>query len=156
MLTENTDINSNANKILTDDDFVFNNKNGTLIGGNYTINSILLQNGQNPISTETLYSHYGGINDNNDEPNDLNELDGGKKSYTNKYTYDFDKLGIPGIFLVTNNKNKIDTENSEKIEYKNHKMLNDDLFEQLLLYKGHSKKQTRRNKKNTHSKTKKK
>lgn len=133
------DINNDNGKIITNDnDFIFYKEKDKIIGGGFSIDSILLSKGISPISTINNESSYD--NENNENVSDL-----------------FKNLVVPsGLFYmqekyytggIKNYKNE--NKNDENNEY-----INDDIYEKLLTLASESKTRRKYSKKNNIKKTK--
>ena len=144
---------------ITHSDLVFEDKNGTtIIDGSYTVNSMLMGLGLNPIGKNAFKSYYGGINEmtenemtsdanemtenemtenemtENEMTSDANEMTSAAankpgKNKNNINGYDFNVIGIPGAYIVSNDGG---SKNSDTIRYKSHNMLSDDMMENIL------------------------
>ena len=145
---------------ITHSDLVFEDKNGTtIIDGNYTVNSMLMGLGLNPIGKNAFKSYYGGINEMTANEMTANEMTSAADD-KNKHSingYDFNVLGIPGAYIVSNDGGG---KNSDKIQYKSHTMLSDDMMENILnsssnKTKHNNKNNTKRNNEGKNSKTRK-
>ena len=149
---------------ITASDLVFEDKNGTtIIDGSYTVNSMLMGLGLNPIGKNAFKSYYGGINEmtaNEMTANEMTANEMTKNADKNKHSingYDFNVLGIPGAYIVSNDGG---SKNNDKIQYKGHTMLSDDMMENILnsssnKTKHNNKNNTRRNNEGKNSKTRK-
>ena len=122
---------------ITHSDLVFEDKNGTTrLDGSYTVNSMLMGLGLNPIGKNAFKSYYGGINEmtENEMTSDANEMTSAAankpgKNKNNINGYDFNVIGIPGAYIVSNDGG---SKNSDTIRYKSHNMLSDDMMENIL------------------------
>lgn len=112
-MTENEDnINEDDIHLFKGDDFVFTkNSNGEIVGGGYKVKSFFLDN------------DFSLHDDNSNETDQDKNIKGGQ------HTSSYENLAIPaGLFYINTKIKKRDKENNE---YKEHKMIPDDLLDHL-------------------------
>lgn len=131
------EINEN---VFEGNEFVFTKSGDEFVGGGYKVDSIFMKNGISPITT---------FNQPNDVSSDVDEiLKGGKVSSP------FENLAVPaGLFYINQ---KIPKRDEKYINYENHKMLPDDIFDKLFSLVEVNKKPRKQTRKHTNKTSKKK
>ena len=114
--------NTKNSNIFNDGDLVLYKENGKIMSGGYSIDSILLQSGESPL---TSYFNGGTL--------ESEGLEGNKEREKERKN-PFANLAIPvGIFYINQQATKSDYEKKsyDDEHYKKHDMLSDDIYDKL-------------------------